>query len=247
MSPQTRNASYVLGDTGSEHERLIRQAAIFEPFTERLFRDAGIGSGQRVLDVGSGVGDVAMLAAKVVGSTGEVVGVERDATTLARARSRVAEAGLSNLSFAESDIGDITSDKPFDAVVGRFIIEFLPDPVAVVRSLSALIRPGGLMVFQDASWGPFLQLTARLPLRGKCASLIYDFSNARGHTWTWTSSSTGRSSKQVYQRRKCGSRFRSATSQRSCNGSTTYFALCARICRKTTSPQAVSEILRRSN
>ena len=174
MSPQTRNASYVLGDTGSEHERLIRQAAIFEPFTERLFRDAGIGSGQRVLDVGSGVGDVAMLAAKVVGSTGEVVGVERDATTLARARSRVAEAGLSNLSFAESDIGDITSDKPFDAVVGRFIIEFLPDPVAVVRSLSALIRPGGLMVFQDASWGPFLQLTARLPLRGKCASLIYD-------------------------------------------------------------------------
>jgi hypothetical protein len=52
-------APYVLGSTDAEHERLIRQAARLDPFTERLFRDAGIGSGQRILDVGSGVGDVA--------------------------------------------------------------------------------------------------------------------------------------------------------------------------------------------
>jgi len=69
---------YVLGDTGAEHARLVRQAAIFNPFTERLFRDAGIGPGQRVLDIGSGVGDIAMLVARLVGPTGEVVGVERE-------------------------------------------------------------------------------------------------------------------------------------------------------------------------
>src|ERR1700682_6459101 len=85
------DASYLLGDTSAEHQRLIRQAAIFEPFTERLFRDAGVGPGQRVLDIGSGVGDVAMLAARLTGPTGEVVGVERDATTLAMARSRVGD------------------------------------------------------------------------------------------------------------------------------------------------------------
>ena len=93
MKLPSADASYLLGDTSAEHQRLIRQAAIFEPFTERLFRDAGVGPGQRVLDIGSGVGDVAMLAARLTGPTGEVVGVERDATTLALAQSRVRSSG----------------------------------------------------------------------------------------------------------------------------------------------------------
>ena len=79
MTISSPGQSYVLGGTGYEHERLIRQARIFNPFTERLFRNAGVARGQRVLDIGSGVGDVAMLVAKLVGPTGEVVGVERDA------------------------------------------------------------------------------------------------------------------------------------------------------------------------
>ncbi|HZD08457.1 MAG TPA: hypothetical protein VE176_09415, partial [Candidatus Limnocylindrales bacterium] len=58
------SASYALGYTNAEHERLIRQAARLAPFTERFLREAGIGLGQRVLDLGSGVGDVAMLVAR---------------------------------------------------------------------------------------------------------------------------------------------------------------------------------------
>jgi len=77
MSISSRRESYVLGGTGHELERLIRQARIFNPFTERLFRNAGVARGQRVLDIGSGVGDVAMLVAELVGPTGEVVGFER--------------------------------------------------------------------------------------------------------------------------------------------------------------------------
>jgi len=55
---------YALGSTAAEHARLIRQAAGLAPVTERLFREAGIGAGHRVLDLGSGVGDVAILAAR---------------------------------------------------------------------------------------------------------------------------------------------------------------------------------------
>src|SRR3989449_9735049 len=91
--------TYALGGTSAEHERLIRQAARLAPFTERFFRDAGIGPGQRVLDIGSGVGDVAMLAAKLVGPSGEVVGVERDAGAIDRAKPRDAEGGLYNVRF----------------------------------------------------------------------------------------------------------------------------------------------------
>src|SRR5262249_35009692 len=119
MTNPAPDVPYVLGDTGTEHARLIRQAAIFDPFTERLFRDAGVGPGQRVLDVGSGVGDVAMLAARLVGPTGTVVGVERDAGTMARARARVAQAGLENVTFVEADAAHVASVEAFDAVVGR--------------------------------------------------------------------------------------------------------------------------------
>jgi ubiquinone/menaquinone biosynthesis C-methylase UbiE len=63
---------YALGYTNAEHERLIRQAARIAPITERLFREAGIGPGQLVLDLGSGVGDVAMLVARLVGPSGQV-------------------------------------------------------------------------------------------------------------------------------------------------------------------------------
>lgn len=173
MTTPTPNVPYVLGDTGAEHERLIRQAAIFDPFTERLFRDAGMGPGQRVLDIGSGVGDVALLAARLVGPTGTVVGVERDAATLAKARERVAESGLDYVTFIETDVAHLAGVEPFDAVVGRLILEFLPDPGAVMRSLSALVRPGGIVAFHDAFWGPLLQLSADLPLRAKCVALIH--------------------------------------------------------------------------
>src|SRR6266568_3831482 len=107
MTTSHPSADYALGYNDAEHERLIRQAARVAPITERLFREAGIGPGQRVLDIGSGVGDVAMLAARLVGPSGEVVGVERDTRSIAKARARVAEAGLRNVSFIESDISQI--------------------------------------------------------------------------------------------------------------------------------------------
>src|SRR5437660_12305914 len=82
---------YALGSTDTEHERLIRQAARVAPLTERLFREAGIGSGQRVLDLGSCVGDVAMLVSRLVGRSGEVVGAESDRRVIPRSTARVAE------------------------------------------------------------------------------------------------------------------------------------------------------------
>jgi SAM-dependent methyltransferase len=103
-------SNYALGSTDAEHERLIRQAARIDPIIERFFCEAGIGPGQRVLDLGSGVGDVALLVGKLVGPSGEVVGVERDPRSIARARARVAEAGLRNVTFTQSDVSQIPSD-----------------------------------------------------------------------------------------------------------------------------------------
>ncbi len=165
---------YALGSTDAEHQRLIRQAAWLAAHTERLFREAGIGPGQRVLDLGSGVGDVALIAARLVGPSGEVVGIEREPRSIARATARMAEAGLRNVSFTQSDAAQIPVDKPFDAAVGRYILMFLPDPVSVVRSLSHLVRPGGILAFQEPCWESFLQQSARLPLWSAGASLLVE-------------------------------------------------------------------------
>jgi len=166
-------ASYALGYTNGEHERLIRQAERIAPVTERLFREAGIGAGQRVLDLGSGMGDVAMLVARIVSPTGEVVGIERDATSIARAKARVAEAGLRNVHFTQSDLNQLSSDKFFDAAVGRFILMFLPDPISVLRSVVRLVRPGGVVAFQEPSWTVMLALGAQLPLWFRVRQLIH--------------------------------------------------------------------------
>jgi len=170
----SHSTEYALGYTTAEQERLIRQAALFGPITERFFREAGIGPGQRVLDLGSGVGDVAMLVARLVGPAGEVVGIEREASSIGRAKARVAAAGLRNVSFRQTDVNQILSDESFDAAVGRFILMFLPDPVSVLRSVSRLVRPGGVVGFQEPSWIPFLALGRRLRLWSRVLTAIHE-------------------------------------------------------------------------
>jgi SAM-dependent methyltransferase len=142
--------------------------------TERLFREAGIGPGQRVLDIGSGVGDVALLAARLVGSSGEVVGIERDLRSITRAQARVAEAGVGNVSFIHCDVSEIPHGKCFDAAVGRFILMWLSDPVSVLRSISRFVSPGGVIAFQEPYWPPLLALLAPLPLWSATASVLHE-------------------------------------------------------------------------
>jgi SAM-dependent methyltransferase len=174
MTHLSKTQYYALGNTHEEHERLAWQAERFDPFTERFFRDAGIGRGQRVLDLGSGAGHVAMLVARIVGPSGGVVGIERDAGSIDLAQRRVTAAGLRNVTFIHSDVNEIPTTEPFDAAVGRFILMFLPDPVRALRSLADVVRPGGVIAFHEVSWTPFLRRVAATPLSAACASLVHE-------------------------------------------------------------------------
>jgi len=170
------SCEYVLGYTSAEHERLIRQAALIAPITERFFRQAGIRRGQRVLDLGSGVGDVSMTVARVVGPTGEVVGIERDHASIALAEARAKAAGFHNVGFERGDLtslSELRMDKPFDAAVGRFILMFLRDPGSVLRSVVRMVREGGVIAVQEVSWRPMLALGARLPLWSRVLGAIH--------------------------------------------------------------------------
>jgi len=63
-------------------------------------------------------------------------------------------------------------DGKFDAIVERFILMFLPDPIATLRLLARRLHPGGVMVFQEPSWNGFFSQTQHLPLRTACAELL---------------------------------------------------------------------------
>ena len=84
------------------------------------------------------------------------------------------------MTFTQSDVCDITTAKPFDAVVGRYILMYLPDPSAVLRALTKLLRPGGVVAFLDVSWAPVIALAAGLPLWSACTSLIVELFRRSG-------------------------------------------------------------------
>jgi ubiquinone/menaquinone biosynthesis C-methylase UbiE len=156
MADSDRDGSirtYVLGHSDRELDRLAAQAQLIDPITRRFLRDAGIVSGMRVLDVGSGAGDVAFLAADLVGDTGEVVGVDRVPAALETARARATARSRRNVSFRAGDPAEMAFERPFDAVIGRYILQFQPNPAAMLRKLAGHVRPGGLIVFHEIDHG----------------------------------------------------------------------------------------------
>jgi SAM-dependent methyltransferase len=147
-----REHSYVLGHSEQELERLARQAQMIDPITRRGLLKAGLAPGMRVLDVGSGVGDVAFLAASIAGPSGTVIGTDRVLVALETARSRASSFGFSNVSFVEGDPTSLFFEQPFDAVIGRYVLMFQPDPVALLRGVARHARSGGLVAFHEPDW-----------------------------------------------------------------------------------------------
>jgi SAM-dependent methyltransferase len=172
MPDPTPPPEYVIGHSAREHRRLIAQARLYGDLTERLFRQAGIVPGMRVLDAGCGVGDVSLLAASLVGPKGAVVGVDRAPEAIEAARSRARQALLEHVSFLSCGLDALPECGTFDAVVGRLVLMYQPDPVATLRRLLERVRPDGLVVFQEMEMGMARALEGEAPLYELCENRI---------------------------------------------------------------------------
>jgi 2-polyprenyl-3-methyl-5-hydroxy-6-metoxy-1,4-benzoquinol methylase len=135
----------------AETQRLMLQAKLIDASTQWAMQQAGIAEGMRVLDIGSGAGDVALIAADLVGPNGSVVGVDTDGAILAAASLRAGAAGLDNVEFVEGDCRSIDLPHPFDAVVGRQVLLHVGDPMGTVQSLSQRVVSGGIVLFQECN------------------------------------------------------------------------------------------------
>jgi SAM-dependent methyltransferase len=147
------NPEYILGSDDTEIDRLQKQAAILAEATALLFQRGGIRPGMRVLDLGSGPGDVAFLVAEIVGQDGSVVGVEQDPAQIAVATARRDRLGLGNVEFRRGDARTFVDDEPFDAGVCRLLLMHLPDAADVLAHQMRNLRPGGVFVAVDYDMG----------------------------------------------------------------------------------------------
>ena len=146
------DATYTLGRTSHETTRLIEQSRIYGDSTQRLFKRAGIAKGMRVLEIGSGAGDAAFTLAELVGPSGQVIGVDVNAEILNTARQRGIDSGMQNIEFVAGDARTLELSGDFDAVVGRFVMMYMAEPVAALKKFLTHMRPGGIVAFQEPEY-----------------------------------------------------------------------------------------------
>jgi len=143
-----RHYVHVSGREGRERLRILGR--IFAPATAALFDRLGVGAGLRCLDIGCGGGDVSVELARRVGLQGSVTGIDFDSEKLQIADNEAIEAGLENLTYLQADLFEVDLDVAFDVVYARFVLTHLKDPLAALSRMAALLRPGGMVIVEDA-------------------------------------------------------------------------------------------------
>ncbi len=149
----TYRDEYFLGDRRTEQERLVQQAEQIGHETAWLFEEIGLAVGERALEIGCGPRGCLDLLAARVGTSGGVVGIERNEDAVDLARKFVAERGLRNVEVHHRDARSSGLPKDsFDLVTARLVLVNVPTPEQIVAEAVALARPGGSVAFHEADW-----------------------------------------------------------------------------------------------
>lgn len=155
------SGDYVLGTDQQEFDRLRLQHELWRPQAEAAWRRAGLGPGQRVLDLGAGPGLASLDLARVVGASGQVLALERSETYLASGHAAATREGLTQLRFLRHDLlaAPLSPEligPGFDLAWCRWVAMFLPQLEPLLELMRAALRPGGRVVCHEyMHWSTF--------------------------------------------------------------------------------------------
>lgn len=144
---EARGHAYPMEYTEGELRRLRFQGRYWGEISLEVLRQAGIGTGMRVLDLGCGAGDLSLQAADLVGPSGSVLGVDRSSQAVQWAGRRAAALEVNHLRFKAADLETIDLPLTFDALIGRFVLMFLADPTRTLARMVDRLSPGGIAAF----------------------------------------------------------------------------------------------------
>ena len=139
-----------------EDERLARyeQMFVWRPEQMRLLEPAGIGAGQRVVDLGCGPGFLSLAVADIVGPSGAVHGIDINARFVADAAQRANERGLAHVTFHHVAGAALPlDDASVDRVIAKNVLEYVPDLRATIAEAVRVLAPGGRLHAIDSDWG----------------------------------------------------------------------------------------------
>lgn len=123
--------------------------------SKRMLELAEVGPGQRVLDIATGIGEPALMAASRVGPAGRVVATDISSQMLDIARERASASGLMNVEFIEADVARLDfPDGSFDAVLCRWGVTSLPDTSNTLIAIRRMLTPGGSFATSIWEAGP---------------------------------------------------------------------------------------------
>lgn len=139
---------YAIDGGRHDADRLARQASVMAAGTMGFLTSLGVGPGSACVDVGCGGGQVSLDLARLVGPSGRVVGIDVDAAALDIARGGAEAAGV-EVTFVRADAAAPFEPGAFDVAVARLLLSHLVEPMAVVRAMADLVRPGGVVAVED--------------------------------------------------------------------------------------------------
>jgi SAM-dependent methyltransferase len=143
------SSHYIHGTSADEQRRLTR---LNDLLNGASLAEARLLPGERVIDFGAGLGQYSRAMARATGRV--VVGIERSEAQIAEARAQAAQAGEEKLlDLREGSVSDPPLDDAewasFDVAHARFVLEHVPDPLAIVRTMVRAVRPGGRIILAD--------------------------------------------------------------------------------------------------
>ena len=144
---KNQGRDYPMEYTEEEFQRLQFQERYWGEISLEVLLKAGIETGMRVLELGCGAGEFSLQAAKLVGPSGSVLGIDRSSRAVQRASQRATALKINQLSFQVADLETINLPLTFDALIGRFVLMFLANPTSTLARMIDWLEPGGAVAF----------------------------------------------------------------------------------------------------